>query len=108
MRNIGLPVELPKSECTDQFCPFHSTLSVRGRILEGIVVRDSMKRSVIIQRDYYHYISKYQRYERRHSRIATHNPPCIDAKNGDLVKIMECRPLSKSVSFVIIEKMSKK
>ena len=105
MRNIGVPVELPKSECDDPLCPFHSTLSVRGRILEGIVVSDSMKETVIIKRDYYHYVSKYLRYERRHSRIAAHNPPCIDAKNGDRVKIMECRPLSKSVSFVIIEKM---
>ena len=108
MRNIGLPVELPKSECVDPFCPFHSNLAVRGRLLEGVVVRDNMKGTVIIKRDYYHYVSKYQRYERRHSRIAVHSPPCIDAKKGDHVRIMECRPLSKSVSFVIIEKIQEK
>jgi small subunit ribosomal protein S17 len=108
MRNIGIPVELPKRDCDDPFCPFHSNLSVRGRILEGTVVSDSMKGTVIIKRNYYHYIPKYLRYERRHSRIAVHNPPCIDGKNGDRVKIMECRPLSKSVSFVIVEKMREK
>ena len=58
---------------------------------EGIVVSDNMKETIIIRRDYHHYISKYMRYERRHSRIAAHSPPCIDAKNGDKVKIMECR-----------------
>ena len=108
MRNIGIPVELPKRTCDDLLCPFHSNLSVRGRILEGIVVRDNMQKTVIINRDYYHFIPKYLRYERRHSRIAAHNPPCIAAKNGDTVKIMECRPLSKSVSFVIVEKTQEK
>lgn len=108
MRNIGIPVEPPKRECNDVDCPFHSNLSVRGRILEGIVVSDSMKETIIIRRDYHHYVPKYLRYERRHSRIAAHNSPCIDAKVGDKVKIMECRPLSKSISFVVIEKMNKK
>ncbi len=108
MRNIGIPVELPKATCDDLLCPFHSNLSVRGRILEGIVVRDNMQKTVIINRDYYHFIPKYLRYERRHSRTAAHNPPCIAAKNGDMVKIMECRPLSKSVSFVIVEKTQEK
>ena len=108
MRNIGIPVELPERECDDLLCPFHSNLSVRGRILEGVVVRDSMQETVIIKRDYYHYIPKYLRYERRHSRIAAHSPPCIEAKKGDRVKIMECRPLSKSVSFVVVEKRQEK
>lgn len=108
MRNIGVPVEPPEGECEDLDCPFHSDLPVRGRVLEGTVVSDSMKETVIIMRGYHHYVPKYLRYERRRSRIAAHNPPCIDAKVGDRVKIMECRPLSKSVSFVVIEKMREK
>jgi small subunit ribosomal protein S17 len=108
MRNIGMPVEPPNRECNDSDCPFHSNLSVRGRILEGIVVSDDMTETVIVRRDYPHYVPKYKRYERRHSRIAAHSPPCIDAEVGDKVKIMECRPLSKSVSFVVIEKIEEK
>jgi len=108
MRNIGVPVETPKKECDDPCCPFHGTLPVRGRALEGVVISDRMKETIVIRRDYHHYIPKYLRYERRHSRIAAHNPPCIDAKIGNKVKIMECRPLNKSVSFVVIEKMGEK
>lgn len=104
MRDIGVPVEPPQKECDDPDCPFHSTLSVRGRVLEGTVVKDHMQKTVIVRRDYHNYIAKYLRYERRHSHIAAHNPPCIDAKVGETVRIMECRPLSKSVSFVVIEK----
>ncbi len=104
MRNIGVPVASPEKECDDPNCPFHSTLSVRGRILEGMVVKDRMPKTIIVRRDYHQYVPKYLRYERRHSHIAVHNPPCIAAKVGEQVKIMECRPLSKSVSFVVIEK----
>ena len=104
MRNIGVSVEAPQKECEDPECPFHGTLSVRGRVLEGIVVKDRMRRTVVIRRDYHQYVPKYLRYERRHSHIAVHNPPCLDAKVGEKVKIVECRPLSKSVSFVVIEK----
>ena len=37
----------------------------------------------------------------------THNTICINAKEGDIVKIMECRPLSKSKNFVIVEVLGK-
>jgi len=106
MRNIGIPVQVPQKECTDPACPFHSSLSVRGRILEGVVIKASMKRSVIVRRDYNQYVPKYMRYERRHSHVNAHLPDCIELSIGDRVKIMECRPLSKAVNFVIIEKTS--
>jgi small subunit ribosomal protein S17 len=104
LRNIGFPVPSPPRECNDPNCPFHSTLSVRGRVLEGFVVRDNMEKTVIVRRDYHHYVAKYLRYERRHNHVAAHNPPCIDAKVGEKVKIIECRPLSKSVSYVVVAK----
>jgi len=105
MRTIGTQVKTPKKQCEDSRCPFHGSLSVRGRLLEGTVVTDKMRSTVTVRRDYVHYISKYLRSERRHSSIPAHNPPCIDAKVGDHVKLIECRPLSKVVSFVVIEKL---
>ena len=102
----GIPK--PKVECNDKNCPFHGTLKVRGRILEGIVISDKMDKTVIVRRDYLKYIPKYKRYERRHSHIPAHNPPCINARVNDRVKIAECRPISKTVSFVVIQKMEAK
>jgi small subunit ribosomal protein S17 len=64
-----------------------------------------MRGTIVVRRDYHHYVPKYLRYERRHRRISAHNPPCIEAQVNDTVKIMECRPLSKSVAFVVIEKV---
>ncbi len=46
---------------------------------------------------------RYERYEKRRTRVAAHNPPCINAKEGDKVVIAECRPLSRTKKFVIIE-----
>ncbi|RJS84296.1 30S ribosomal protein S17 [Candidatus Bathyarchaeota archaeon] len=93
----------PSRTCDDKKCPFHGTLKVRGRTLEGVVVSDKMERTVIVRRDYLKYVPKFKRYERRRSRIPAHNPPCIDAREGDIVRIAECRPISKTVSFVVVE-----
>ncbi|RLG98782.1 30S ribosomal protein S17 [Candidatus Bathyarchaeota archaeon] len=93
----------PERSCNDKNCPFHGQLSVRGRILEGVVVSDKMEKTVIVRRDYLKYVPKFKRYERRRSRIPAHNPPCINAKEGDRVRIAECRPISKTVSFVVVE-----
>ena len=105
--NIGYDVKPPEKTCKDKFCPFHGKLSVRGSILEGTVVSDKMSKSIVIERNYLHFVPKYERYERRRKRLAAHNPVCINAKKGDKVKIAECRPLSKTKHFVVIEKVTK-
>jgi small subunit ribosomal protein S17 len=46
---------------------------------------------------------KYERFEWRTGKYMAHNPPCINAVIGTKVKIMECRPLSKTKAFVVIE-----
>ncbi|MEM3565630.1 MAG: 30S ribosomal protein S17 [Candidatus Bathyarchaeia archaeon] len=101
---MALTFKKPKKTCNDRNCPFHGSLPIRGRILEGVVVSAKMDKTVIVRHDYLKYVPKFMRYERRRSRIPSHNPPCIDAKEGDRVVIAECRPISKTVSFVIVEK----
>lgn len=105
---MSLSFKKPKKVCDDINCPFHGELPIRGRVLEGVVVSAKMDKTVIVERDYLSYISKFMRYERRRSRIPSHNPPCIDAKEGDRVIIAESRPVSKTVSFVVVEKTEEK
>jgi len=102
-KNIGIDVTPPQSVCEDVHCPFHGSLSVRGRVFEGRVVSAKAQRTAIIEREYSHFIPKFERYERRHSRITVHKPDCMQLKEGDRVKIAECRPLSKTKSFVVVE-----
>ncbi|MGB9134643.1 MAG: 30S ribosomal protein S17 [Candidatus Bathyarchaeia archaeon] len=103
-----LLLKKPKKSCADPKCPFHGSLSVRGRALDGLVISAKMDKTAIIRRDYLNYVPKFRRYERRHSHIPAHNPPCLNAKEGDKVRVAECRPLSKTVSFVVVEKLEEK
>ena len=78
------------------FCPFFIVVtsfqvSIRGRILRGIVVSNKMQRSVILRRDYLHYIKKYNRYEKRHKNFAAHVSPCFKVAVGDGVIAGQCR-----------------
>ncbi len=103
VKNIGIPgVEPPKTTCNDPKCPWHGHVKVRGAILTGVVVSAKMKNTVVVRHDYLYYVKKYKRYEKRHKKIHAHNPPCINAKEGDVVVIGETRPLAKTVHFVVL------
>ncbi|KAF5086746.1 Ribosomal protein S17 [anaerobic digester metagenome] len=100
---VGIDVKEPKTKCDDPNCPFHGTLPVRGQIFEGIVTSDKAERTITVERSFYKFIRKYERYEKRKSKITAHKPDCIEVKVGDAVKIAECRPLSKTKHFVVVE-----
>jgi small subunit ribosomal protein S17 len=102
---IGIEVKETTKKCDDPNCPFHGKLSVRGQLIRGKVVSNKMEKSVVVERERKRYIPKYERYEKRTSRYVAHSPSCIPLKKGDEVRIMECRPLSKTISFVVVEKI---
>ena len=102
---MAFTFEKPRKTCDDRNCPFHGTLSTRGRVMEGVVVSAKMDKTVVVRRDYLKYVPKFKRYERRHGHIPAHSPPCLNVEEGNRVKIVECRPLSKTVSFVVVEKV---
>jgi small subunit ribosomal protein S17 len=102
-RNIGIVVKAPTKECQDHRCPFHGVLSVRGRLFTGNVVSRKARNMIVVQHEYPHLIPKYKRYERSRSKIHAYLPPCMEIREGDTVRVAECRPISKTVSFVVIE-----
>ncbi|RUM34095.1 MAG: 30S ribosomal protein S17 [Archaeoglobus sp.] len=104
MRDIGLDVKPPEVECDDKNCPFHGVLPVRGQVFRGKVVK-TYEKSAIIEREMLRYVPKYERYLKKRSKLHAHNPRCINAKPGDFVLVAECRPISKTKSFVIVEKI---
>lgn len=82
----------------DKKCPFTGEVSIRGRILTGTVVSTKMHRTLIIRREYLHFVPKYSRYEKRHKNLAAHVSPAFRVEEGDQVTVGQCRPLSKTVS----------
>lgn len=97
------PIEAIKGTYIDKKCPFTGNVSIRGRILRGLVISTKMRNTIIIRRDYLHYIPKYNRYEKRHKNIPVHISPCFRVKEGDIVTVGECRPLSKTVNFNVLK-----
>jgi small subunit ribosomal protein S11e len=61
-----------------------------------------MQRTIVIRRDYLHYIRKYNLLKKRHRNMSVHLSPCFrDVEIGDVVTDGECRPLSKFVSMCL-------
>ena len=106
-KNIGVKVKLPTKKCKDEECPFHGRLKCRGKIFTGVVISTKMQKTATVEFERRAFLPKYERYEKRRTRIKAHNPECINARDGDIVKISECRPLSKTKNFVVIENLGK-
>ena len=102
---LGLNVPEPEETCSDENCPFHGSLSVRGQILEGEVASTDMDKTVIVEREYDVTVPKYDRYMKRRSRVPAHAPECMGLDVGDTVRIAETRPLSKTKSHVVVEQI---
>merc|ERR1712076_260613 len=106
-KNVGLGFKTPKEAIegtyVDKKCPFTSDVKIRGRILKGMVISTKMKNTIVVRRDYLHFVPKYQRFEKRHRNIPVHCSPCFRVKEGDIVTIGQCRPLSKTVKFNVLK-----
>ena len=95
--------------CIDPKCPFHGTLSARGRVFRGIVIRKFPKR-VVIEFERTIYIQKYERFAKSRTRLHARLSDCLanEINIGDYIEIMECRKLSKIISFVVMKRLKSK
>jgi len=79
-------------------------VQTRGRTFEGTVTKKFPTR-VVIEFERTVYIIKYERYARKKTRLHARLPQGMDINVGDYVKVRECRPLSKIIHFVVVEKI---
>ena len=93
-------------KCKDRTCPIHGSLKTRGRIFKGEVVSKKHKR-IAIEFERMIYIKKYERYAKAKTKVHARLPECMEKEInvGDLIKVQECRPLSKIIHLVVIEKI---
>tara|TARA_Y100000034_G_scaffold19272_2_gene21712 strand:- start:5736 stop:6089 length:354 start_codon:yes stop_codon:yes gene_type:complete len=100
--------EIVGTKCNDRNCHIHGNLKVRGRTFEGKVIKKFHKR-ITIEFTRMIYIRKYERYAKSRTKIHARLPVCMEDKIniGDLVKIQECRPLSKIIHFAVLGKVNK-
>lgn len=109
-KSVGLGFKTPQDAkegvYIDKKCPWTGNVSIRGKLLRGTVVSNKMKRTIVIRRDYLHYITKYNRYEKRHKNVPAHCSPAFKLNIGDSVIVGQCRPLSKTVRFNVLQVVS--
>lgn len=71
------------------------------RILQGVVVSDTMDKTITVkvERRFMHPL--YKKFIRRSKKYAAHDET-NSAKVGDVVRIRECRPLSKRKCWELV------
>lgn len=82
-------------------------ISTRGRTFTGLVTSDKMSKTVTVEWERRKYIPKYERYQKRRTKVKAHNPQNINAEWGDTVEIMETRPISKTKNFIVTKIIKK-
>ena len=71
----------------------------KRRRLEGVVVSDKMQKTVVVQveRTFRHPL--YKKVVKRYKKFKAHDE--LGAKIGDVVRIVESRPISKTKHWVV-------
>jgi small subunit ribosomal protein S17 len=93
--------EKPKVQTT-------KTFSIRGNVFEGIVISAKASKTVTVQRELTHYVTKYERYKKVFSKIKAHVPEGMQVNEGDKVRIGETRKISKTKNFIVMEVLEAK
>lgn len=71
------------------------------RILQGIVVSDKMDKSVVVKVERRVMHPVYKKYIKRSKKYTAHDENNL-CKVGDVVQIIENRPISKTKTWVVV------
>jgi small subunit ribosomal protein S17 len=71
------------------------------RILQGVVVSNKMDKTVTVKVERRFKHTLYKKFIRRSKKYAAHDETNA-VKVGDVVKIQECRPLSKRKKWEVV------
>lgn len=81
-------------------------ISTRGRTFQGVVIRKfPMKVTIEFERTVK--IPKYERFMKKRTRVHARLPNQFaeEVNIGDLIKVQETRPLSKTIHAIVVEKV---
>ncbi len=80
------------------------SVPTRGRVFAGTVTKKFPNR-VVIEFERTVFVEKFERFYKKKTRIHARLPTGINVEVGDYIKVRECRPLSKIIHAVVIEKV---
>jgi small subunit ribosomal protein S17 len=71
------------------------------RVMQGVVVSDKMDKSVVVRVERRVKHPVYKKFIRRTKKYVAHDE-MNEVKAGDIVRIRECRPLSRSKRWEVL------
>lgn len=77
------------------------TKIARPRVLSGVVVSDKMKDTIVVNITRFEKHAKYQKFQKISKKYKAHDAGNTK-KIGELVKIVECKPISKDKHFKVV------
>ncbi len=72
----------------------------------GVVISDKMKKTVVVKTMHLTRHAKYSKIVKLHNKFKAHDEKGM-AKLGDIVRLVETRPLSKDKHFIVKEIIKK-
>jgi small subunit ribosomal protein S17 len=82
-----------------------NTINKTGKTFIGQVVSDKMTNTVVVELEYTSRHPLYKKIVSKNKKIYAENN--LSAKNGDIIKVRETRPLSKLKRFTTVEIIKK-
>ncbi len=83
-------------------------ISTRGATFQGVVVSTKAAKMAVVERQFTTKVRKYERFEKRNTKIHAHVVDGFPVKDGDIVEVAECRKISKTKSHVVTKVIGSK
>jgi small subunit ribosomal protein S17 len=71
------------------------------RVMQGVVVSDKQDKTVVVKVERRVMHPLYKKFIKRSKKFAAHDPENV-CKEGDQVRIRECRPISKRKRWEVL------
>ena len=78
---------------------------LKGKFVVGKVVSNKMQKTIVIEVERQVKHPLYGKYIRRRTKLHAHDEQQA-CKIGDMVRIQECRPISKKKTWVLVDVIS--
>jgi small subunit ribosomal protein S17 len=87
---------------TEQLAPVHAPVEGRRSVRQGVVVSDKADKTITVRIDFARRHRRYEKIVRSSSTLHAHDEQ-NDAHEGDTVRVIESRPLSKNKRWKLVD-----
>ena len=86
----------------EQLAPVDAAVEGRRAVRQGLVVSDKANKTITVRIDFARRHRRYEKIVRSSSTLHAHDEN-NEAHEGDVVRVVECRPLSKSKRWKLVD-----